>query len=218
VPHDHEYIGLDQWEGAHYEQIVKFYEEWIALDWHQLQVKYPWYVRRIEPVCSFSSGIVLEIGCGMGNVTKWMNEVDAIKKIYAIDLFEKPILQLTSQCYSKVTPICCDVTKSNMSQWIAEGKVDTIVLCEFIEHMPQYLENEILKSIRKYIRTLTIENHVVQSGTKFVVGTPIGFMPDPNHCRGFSKKQFITHLEKHYGIIDSIHYNGIHQTACGWFH
>jgi len=220
----HKWVGPDQWEGTHgdhncefYENLTKFYDDLAILDRCQILQKYPHFIKRVEPVCSFASGIVLEIGCGNGNVTRWMNEVGPIERIYSIDLFEKPIMQLKSRCYSKVIPICCDVTKSNLSQWIVDDKIDTIVLCEVIEHMHQHLENEILESIRSYIHPPVIENNIVRSGTKYVVGTPIGFMRDPHHCRGFSKKEFITHLEKYYGTIDSIHYNGVHQTACGWF-
>lgn len=65
---------------------------------------------------------------------------------------------------------------------------------------------------------MIIEDNVVISGTKFIVSTPIGFMPDPNHLRGFSECDLIKHIKKHYGIIDSIYYNNVQQVVCGYLY
>jgi hypothetical protein len=54
-------------------------------------------------------------------------------------------------------------------------------------------------------------------GTRFVVSTPIGFMPDPNHCRGFPKRAFISHIKKYYGLIKGIYYGQAQQIAWGYF-
>ena len=205
----HKWIGPDQWNGEHSHKSIEIYEELANLDRAQLQEKYSNYWKRIEPVVQFCQGVVLELGCGSGNVTRWINEVDAVEKIYCIDLFEKPISQLKERGYSKAIPICGDITQNDVQEKIKEQNVDTVVLCEIIEHLPQQLENEILKSIRQYVRSQV---------TKWVVSTPIGFMLNPHHCRGFSKVEFIAHLKKHYGAIDSIHYTEIQQTGCGWFY
>ena len=221
----HKWIGPDQWNigGEGGQRIWKIYEELVTLDRHQLQDKYPTEWKRIEPVCSFSTGIVLEIGCAIGNITRWLNEMDTIEKIYCVDIFEAPIIALKERGYIKAVPIVCDVIKDDLSQWIKEDYIDTITLCEIIEHFPLCTELDMLQAMKKYIRPRTVKKgamwgEIVTQGTKYVVSTPIGFMPDPHHCRGFSKKGFIAHLEKYYGTIDSIHYNGIQQTACGWFY
>ncbi len=54
-------------------------------------------------------------------------------------------------------------------------------------------------------------------GTRFVVSTPINFMPDPTHLRGFTKTEFIEHLERYYGTVEEVKYNGIQQVAWGFF-
>lgn len=53
--------------------------------------------------------------------------------------------------------------------------------------------------------------------SSFVVSTPIGFMPDPAHLRGFKKGDFIKHLEKYYGKVKDIHYTDGQQIAFGYF-
>ena len=93
---------------------------------------------------------------------------------------------------------------------------DTIVLSEVIEHVALDDELNFLKKIKKNIvRNQYANDHTC--GTKFVVSTPIGFMADPAHCRGFSKRAFIKHVNKYYGKIRGICYTGCQQIAWGHF-
>lgn len=212
------YLGPDQWTGEANKVYVNGHKELISLNREETIQKYPAYFKRISPVLDFANGIVLELGCASGNITKFMNEEDSIDKIYAVDLYQMPIEMLKEQNLSKVVPICSNVVNINFGNIKNfEGYFDTIVLLELIEHIS--LEDELLtlEKINEYIKPLVIEDNIIKSGTKFVISTPIGFMPDPHHCRSFSECELITHIKKHYGIIDSISYNNVQQTVCGYF-
>ena len=51
---------------------------------------------------------------------------------------------------------------------------------------------------------------------RFVISTPVGFLEDPDHVRGFSKTQFIEHVEGLYGPIETLDYrSGYSQLAVG---
>jgi len=87
-------------------------------------------------------------------------------------------------------------------------KFDTVLICEVIEHIYPDEERKMLNSLRPYI----------DSKTAFIVSTPIGWMPDPYHVRGFSKRNFKRHLKKYYGTPKEIDlYSGYSQVAFGWF-
>ena len=89
-----------------------------------------------------------------------------------------------------------------------ENVFDTVLLNEIIEHISLSKETTFLNNIKKNLR---------MGKSSFVVSTPIGFMPDPAHLRGFKKGDFIKHLEKYYGKVKDIHYTDGQQIAFGYF-
>ncbi|MHA1131890.1 MAG: class I SAM-dependent methyltransferase [Candidatus Helarchaeota archaeon] len=163
------------------------------------------YFKRLNFAITYAKGKVLEIGCGIGNLTRWFSQSDKVESIIAIDAFSEAIKRLEQYKLMKVTPFRMnlqDLTFSKMQ------KFDTIVICEVLEHIYLDEELEMLRRLKKYIN----------SNTVFIISTPIGWMVDPFHVRGFSKKKFRVHLKKYYGPILKIDYSsGYSQIAYGIF-
>ncbi|MBN1969068.1 MAG: hypothetical protein JW870_06850 [Candidatus Delongbacteria bacterium] len=58
----------------------------------------------------------------------------------------------------------------------------------------------------------------IDSKTAFIISTPIGWLSDPYHVRGLSKRKFEQHLKKYYGAPIEIDYSsGYSQIAFGYF-
>lgn len=127
------YRGSDQWNGDINKNCVDIYRKFIELSIEETIEQYPSYYKRVKPVLDFASGVVLELGCGSGNITKFMNEEDSITKIYAVDLYQMPIDMLIKQNFSKVIPICSNVMDIDFKPQL--NTFDTITLNEIIEHL-----------------------------------------------------------------------------------
>ncbi|MDR0307493.1 MAG: class I SAM-dependent methyltransferase [Chitinispirillales bacterium] len=83
---------------------------------------------------------------------------------------------------------------------------DTILLSEVIEHITLFEELKILDSIRANC----------SPNCRFVVSTPLGYMPEGTHIRGFSRSDFIYNLNTFYGKPKNIYYTDIQQIAFGY--
>lgn len=214
----HVYIGTDQWTENGNNQHVDSYEEIVKMPIENIEKEFPEFLRRAYPTANFSSGTVLELGCGNGDVTRFICKNPNVKKIYAMDLYDLPLELLEGHHFPKTVPVKGDVSTFDFATLPGfDGILDTVTLCEIIEHISLKNELKMLENLRNHIRPFGMKRYKITGGTRFVISTPIGFMPDPNHCRGFTKHEFIAHIEKYYGIIEEIHYNHCQQTACGYF-
>ncbi|HAV64935.1 MAG TPA: hypothetical protein DCY13_21510, partial [Verrucomicrobiales bacterium] len=122
-----------------------------------------------------------------------------------MDAFAEAVSRLDSFALPKVTAIL-----SSLDQLVFEEGVmfDTVVICEVIEHIYPGEEEQFLRRLRGH----------VHGGTRFIVSTPIGWMNDPHHTRGFTESEFMRHLEHHYGPVRKLDYTaGYSQVAVGTF-
>ncbi|HUT30671.1 MAG TPA: glycosyltransferase [Sedimentisphaerales bacterium] len=161
------------------------------------------YWRRVSFIAENCKGRVLELGCGCGNITRYISRNPCVTHICAVDAQSAYIDQLRAYSFDKVEAVCADVLTHKFS-----GKFDCAVIAEFIEHVT-------LAQERQFIRKLGV---VIEPGTILIITTPIGFMPDPDHVRGFSTSEFHEHIEQYYGKMVKTADNGIQQFAVVIFH
>lgn len=188
-------------EGSSWETYKKLME-W---SWEETKANTPQYFKRLEFTVKLCRGRVLEIGCGIGTMTRWIAENRNVKTVIAIDAFSGAIEELKRYNLPKVTALQMPLENIKFED---KRKFNTVVICEVIEHIYPDEEKKMLNTLRPYI----------DSETAFLVSTPIGWMPDPYHLRGFSKREFKRHLKKYYG--DSIEIDlssGYSQVAFGYF-
>ena len=108
----------------------------------------------------------------------------------AIDLQERYIHTLKEFSLSKVVALCANLqTDGHLIG--GHGPFDTVVLAEIIEHLNFSQEIALLQAIRPYLAPTA----------RFVITTPIGFMWDPDHKRGFSKSLLLARSRLLYGSI-----------------
>ena len=183
----------------------KIYNKLMSYSWEETKSNaYP-YFKRLKFVVERIKGEILEIGCGIGNLTRWICKSEKVKRVIAIDAFREPLEILKSYNMPKVIPMQMrleDIKFKNIR------KFDTVIICEVIEHIYPEEEKKMLNALQLYVDSETI----------FIVSTPIGWMADPFHTRGFTKKQFKKHVKKYYGEPLEIDYcSGYSQIAYGYF-
>lgn len=183
----------------------EIYKKMMRWSWKETKENAPQYFNRLEFTVKHCNGRVLEVGSGIGTMTRWIAKVEDVKEIIAIDAFSDAIKELKTYNLPKVTALQMQCESIHFDD---TRKFDTTVICELIEHIYPDEEKKMLIALRHYIT----------SETTYIVSTPIGFMDDPHHVRGFSKKQFINHLKKYYGYPLEVDYSsGYSQVAFGYF-
>ena len=144
---------------------------------------------RIMFISENASGDVLEIGCATGLVTKYLNANPGVNKICSVDIVPECIEYLKSLDLGKVDARICDPTKDGLK---SADRYDCVVLSEIIEHLSMQDEKALIKNIG---------NNIQDGKTIFIITTPLGYMPDPLHMRGFSKEVCTRHILLNYGDI-----------------
>lgn len=197
-------IDRDQWSEPNPES-MEIYRNMMRMDREALRGEWPEFFHRLEFAVSRSRGTVLEIGCGIGNMTRWLAESPEVERVLAVDGFPSAIEMLREYDLPKTEPLLQKVEAIRLEPGL---RVDTVLCCELIEHLYADEEKAMLRAIRPH----------VSGETRYVVSTPIGFLPDPHHVRGFDKKPFRRHLERHYGPVEEIDYgSGYSQSGFGRF-
>jgi len=195
-------INRDQWIS---DEDTYTYNKLMTLSWEETELYAPKYFKRLKFSLGKARGTVLELGCGMGTMTRWLSESENTEKIWAVDSSKRAIKQLKSYKLPKVTPLNLPVENLSLAR---EVRFDTVMICELLEHI--YPDEEI-----KMLRFL---DHVINPKTRFVVSVPIGKLPDPYHVRSFSKQKFRKHLMRFYGNPIEVDYSsGYSQIAWGFF-
>jgi hypothetical protein len=181
------------------------YEQQIVWTWEETSLYAPDYFQRLKFSVENAFGNVLEIGSGIGNMTRWLSENTNVNRIIAIDGFKEATDKLISLNLQNVEVICSRVDQIKLP---VDIKIDTLMLCETIEHLFLEEETTMISLIRKNF----------SNNTRFIISTPIGYLYDPFHFRYFSKQKFISHIERHYGPIIKIDYSSNYsQVAIGTF-
>jgi 2-polyprenyl-3-methyl-5-hydroxy-6-metoxy-1,4-benzoquinol methylase len=183
----------------------QIYRRQMVWSWEETREQAPEYFARLRFAVEKAQGRVLEIGCGIGNMTRWLAASPNVESVIAIDAFEEAIRELEQYKIPKIQALIMSV---KALQFPEGTHFDTVMLCEIIEHLYADEEKQMLAELRKY----------VDDTTRYVVSTPIGWMPDPHHVRGFTKRQFRKHLARHYGPPEEFDYaSGYSQSAFGRF-
>lgn len=162
--------------------------------------RWPDFFARIAAAASACRGVVLEVGCSVGQLTRWISREEAVTRVVAVDRDRAATAVLRAAARPK-TLVFDDAAETR-----SLGRVDTPVLCEFVEHVTTRDE---LALLARYASNLSRR-------TRYVVSTPVGFLEDPTHVRGFTKTQFVEHHEGLYGPIETLDYrSGYSQVATG---
>ncbi|MCK4785708.1 MAG: glycosyltransferase, partial [Desulfobacteraceae bacterium] len=156
------------------------------------------YWKRVSFIARNCHGSVLELGCGCGNVTRYISQNNMVTNICAIDMQPEYVDQLRAYNFEKVEAICADVLTYQFSQ-----KFDCVVIAELIEHLALNQECKLISNLCA----------ILDQGATLIITTPIGFMPDADHVRGFTTLEFRDHLEQYYGKILKRGNNSIQQFA-----
>ena len=195
-------IDRNQWKD---EEKVSNYEQQMLWSWEETQQNAPEYFQRLKFSVEHAVGNVLEMGSGIGNMTRWLAKKENVNTVLAIDGFNEAISKLKEYEFPKVMAVSSLIDKLELPDSFV---IDTLVMCEVIEHIYKSEEKQFLNTIKKHLAPDAV----------FIVSTPIGYMYDPHHTRYFSKEKFISYLEKHYGNILKIDYtSGYSQAAFGRF-
>lgn len=198
-------ISRDQWAGEDNAASISHYENLLRWSWDETRVHSPEYFRRLETSVAQAHGRVLELGCGIGTMTRWIAAKPDVASVVAVDAFAKATQRLQAEQLPKVEAICApaDGLKLDSLQ-----PFDCVFLCEFIEHLYPDEELALLATVRKHLAP----------GARFVVSVPVGWLDDPSHVRAFSRRKFERHLRRHYGCIEGVDRSaGYSQVAWGSF-
>jgi 2-polyprenyl-3-methyl-5-hydroxy-6-metoxy-1,4-benzoquinol methylase len=194
-------INRNQWDGNR----SKTYQDLMTWSWEETRQHASNYFIRLSFSISKVRGKVLEVGCGIGTMTRWLAASKEVEHIWAIDAFEEAIEKLKSYNLPKVTPIKMSVEGLEFEPGII---FDTVIICEVIEHLYPDEERQMLNALF----------NSVNSKTRYVLSVPIGWLPDQYHVRGFSRNDFKKHLRKFYGEPVQVNYDsGYSQVAWGYF-
>jgi 2-polyprenyl-3-methyl-5-hydroxy-6-metoxy-1,4-benzoquinol methylase len=180
------------------------YRDLMQLSWDETRTKYQNYFCRLSFAVGHCQGHVLEVGCGTGSMTRWISTNKNVKAITAIDISPEAIEEIKKYGIPKVYAVPMNTNNIEFPQGTS---FDTIVLCEVLEHLYPDEEAQMLSALRPYIHPKTT----------FVVSTPIGWMADPFHVRGFTQEEFTAHLKKYYGTPLEVNLgSGYSQSAFGY--
>jgi 2-polyprenyl-3-methyl-5-hydroxy-6-metoxy-1,4-benzoquinol methylase len=158
------------------------------------------YWHRVDWTARQCRGRVLEIGAGMGNITRWIVANPAVSGVLALETLPRYVRALEDLRLPRTTALQIDV-RTGLAAIRDHAPFDTVVLAEFVEHITARQEVALLREIRPYL----------SPEARWVVTTPIGFMPDPDHRRGFSRPLFRVRSALLYGPVDTRGDNRIQQ-------
>lgn len=153
---------------------------------------------RIRFVADSSWGSVLEIGAGCGNTTRYIADSATVSRVVAIDTRPEFFQVLESLRLPKV-----EAHLALAGEGAPIGDYDSVVLAGAIENMTLDEELALLRSIKSSLRI----------GANFVIAAAIATEAAPGSARGFSHREFVDHLQNHYGPILRLTDNGAQQFA-----
>lgn len=179
-------IDRDQWAGA--EQAMATYRQQRDLPWPEVEKLFPAYALRAGAAIARTRGRVLEVGCGIGNMTRHIAQRPEVQSVLAVDGFASATAELESLALPKVNVQTAAADGLALPQ---DRQFDTVVMCEFIEHLYPDEELRLLEALRPHLAP----------GAGWVVSVPVGWLEDPHHVRAFSPAAFARHLHKHYGTV-----------------
>jgi 2-polyprenyl-3-methyl-5-hydroxy-6-metoxy-1,4-benzoquinol methylase len=197
-------INRNQWN-INKDDSWLLYRELMQLSWKDTQLKHHDYFKRLDFSIRHSRGHVLEIGCGIGTMTRWLSHSSQVVSVTAIDFSSEAIEELKQYNLPKVQPVHMNLEELKFP---CGTLFDTVVLCEVMEHLYPDEERLMRFSLKPYLHAKTC----------FIISTPIGWLSDPFHTRGFSQKEFVRHVKKYYGKPLELNFESHYsQSAFGYF-
>lgn len=173
----------------------------LAGDAAAIRARHPDFFARLEASVAPCRGVVFELGPSVGLVTRWIAAEAAVERVFAADVDAAALAALRAAELPKT-----EVLDARTFDARRLPRVDTLVLCEIVEHLTTRDELDMLARLAP----------ALSPETRYVISTPVGFLEDPTHVRGFTKTQFIEHVEGLYGPLESIDYrSGYSQVAVG---
>ena len=203
----------DQWSStSENTRVIKTYHDLCTMTIEELNIHYPIYLERLQSTVKYARGNVLEVGCGCGNITRWLFDETylpsgAVKSVVAVDKYQTSLKLMESYPFYDNRKIRLHLADIDRLHFAEDVCFDTIMLSEVVEHVSLYDEISFIENIRP--------NR--SSDCCFIVSTPIGYMSEKYHLRGFSPCDFILHLETYYGTVKHIHFGKLQQVAYGYF-
>jgi 2-polyprenyl-3-methyl-5-hydroxy-6-metoxy-1,4-benzoquinol methylase len=179
-------INRDQWSDP---VEVAAYEAVMAKGWSQLQRENCEYAERVALAVEEAYGTVLELGAGCGNMTVWLAKHPHVVRVVAVEAFGH-----AAEAIERLGLTNVEVRVGRVESLSLRGNehFDTIIACELIEHLYPDEEAAMLEEVSR---------HLVP-GARYVVSTPVGWMDDPYHVRGFSPARLRRHLSRYYGPVE----------------
>jgi hypothetical protein len=180
------------WRGAEVELVG---------DAPEIAERAPQFFARLEASVAPCRGVVFELGPSVGQMTRWIAAEESVARVFAADVDPAALGVLRAQSLPKTT-----VLDARTFDARTLPPIDTLVLCETIEHV----------TTRDELAFLARLAPALSRRTRYVISTPVGFLEDPTHVRGFTKTQFVEHLEGLYGPLETLDYrSGYSQVAVG---
>jgi len=194
-------LPIDQTEVRHSDAVIQRLR---AAGWDTSARLFDQYWHRVGWTARQCRGRVLEIGAGMGTVTRWIASNPEVSALVALEVQPRYARILEGFAFPKTTAIQTDVLR-DLEGIAAHAPFDTVVLAEFIEHITPRQELALVRALRRHLAP----------DARWVLTTPIGYMPDPDHKRGFSPWLFRLRSALLYGAIEERDDNRIQQfVAC----
>jgi 2-polyprenyl-3-methyl-5-hydroxy-6-metoxy-1,4-benzoquinol methylase len=188
-------IDRNQWAATvENEDNWNTYSKLMELNWEEIEASYLNFFKSLKFCMQHCRGEVLEIGAGIGIMTKWIKDQEGVTKVIAIDLFIEAIKKLKEYDFDNVYPLLMDLKDLGFKK---DHTFDVVIICEVLEHIYPDEEIKMIRSLKPY----------VDENTRYIISTPIDWMDDPYHVRGFSKMEFERHLRLYYGAPIEIDYS-----------
>jgi 2-polyprenyl-3-methyl-5-hydroxy-6-metoxy-1,4-benzoquinol methylase len=181
-------LDRNQWQNLSPEHAATR-EAIAALDWDGLARCFPDYFARLSASVKHVRGHVLELGCGNGNMTRWIAAQPQVSGVVAVDGFEQAINRLSAAGLSGVKARCQPIDDLKF----APGeRFDTLVLCEVLEHLYPDEERAMLSAVTPQLA----------EGACYILSAPVGWLDDPHHVRAFSERGLLRHARRWYGPVE----------------
>ncbi|MBN1969067.1 MAG: class I SAM-dependent methyltransferase [Candidatus Delongbacteria bacterium] len=97
-------IKRNQWNNKE-SSSLETYRKLMLWSWEETKSNAPEYFERLNFTVSKCRGKVLEIGCGIGTMARWLSKSEKVKEIIAIDAFSEAIEELKRNNLPKVIPL-----------------------------------------------------------------------------------------------------------------
>lgn len=190
-------LDVDREDVRHSPEVISHMH---AVGWRITPAKFDQYWVRVKWIADHAAGNVLEVGAGMGNVTRWIAANAAVRRVLAIEIQERYANTLAHLNFPKVSVTTANVF-ADASDILQRGPFDTVVMAEFIEHISVGQELELIEALRPNL----------SKDARWVLTTPVGFMRDPDHVRGFVRPLFRIRSRLLYGPTIARGDNGMQQ-------